>query len=149
MTVTANDAGRTYGASDPAFSDTITGFVLGQTLGDSGVSGVPSFTSSDTGASPVGTYAITAGLGGLIAQNYTFTFVNGTLSVTPATLTVTANDAGRTYGGSDPAFSDTITGFVLGQTLGDSGVSGAASLTSSDTAPARSAPTRSPPAWGA
>ena len=95
---------------------------------------VPSLTGSDTSASPVGTYTITAGLGRLIAQNYTFTFVNGTLSITPATLTVTAKDAGRTYGASDPAFSDTITGFVLGQTLGDSGVSGAASLTSNDTA---------------
>ena len=68
LTVTANPAGRTYGASDPAFSDTITGLVLGQTLGDSGVSGVASLTSSDTSASPVGTYAITAGLGGLIGR---------------------------------------------------------------------------------
>ena len=62
LTVTANDASRTYGWSDPAFSDAITGFVNGETLGDSGVTGAPSLTSSDTAASPVGTYAITAGL---------------------------------------------------------------------------------------
>ena len=134
LTVTANPASRTYGALDPAYSDTITGFVLSQTLGDSGVTGAPSLTSNDGTASPVGTYTITAALGSLAAQNYNFTFLNSTLSVTPATLTVTANPASRTYGALDPAYSDTITGFVLSQTLGDSGVTGAPSLTSNDTA---------------
>ena len=134
LTVTANPASRLYGSSDPAYSDTITGFVLSQTLGDSGVTGAPSLSSSDTAASSVGTYAITAALGTLAAQNYTFGFASGVLSVTPATLTVSANNAGRLYGSSDPAYSDTITGFVLSQTLGDSGVTGAPSLSSSDTA---------------
>ena len=119
---------------DPAYGDTITGFVLGQTLGNSGVSGAPSLSSNDAVASPVGEYTITAALGTLTAGNYNFTFANGVLSVTPATLTVTANPASRAYGASDPAYSDTITGFVLGQTLGNSGVSGAASLSSGDTA---------------
>ena len=88
----------------------------------------PSLSSSDTAASSVGTYAITAALGTLAAQNYTFGFASGVLSVTPATLTVSANNAGRLYGASDPAYSDTITGFVLGQTLGNSGVTGAEPL---------------------
>ena len=128
LTVTANPASRHYGASDPAYSDTITGFVLSQTLGDSGVTGAPSLSSGDTAASSVGTYAITAALGTLAAQNYTFGFASGVLSVTPATLTVSANNAGRLYGASDPAYSDTITGFVPSQTLGNSGVTGAEPL---------------------
>ena len=33
-------------------------------------------------------------------------------TISQATLTVTANPASRTYGASDPAYSDTITGFV-------------------------------------
>ena len=100
LRVTANPASRSYAASDPAYSDTITGFVLSQTLGDSGVTGAPSLISNDTAASPVGTYTITAGLGTLAAQNYTFSFANSALSVTPAALTVTANPASRTYGAS-------------------------------------------------
>ena len=101
--------------SDPAYSDTITGFVLGQTLGNSGVTGAPSLTSNDSTASPVGNYTITPALGTLAAQNYNFTFANGTLSVTPATLTVTANNASRVYGAADPTYTASYSGFVLGQ----------------------------------
>ena len=147
LTVSANNAGRLYGASDPAYSDTITGFVLSQTLGNSGVTGAPSLSSNDTAASSVGTYAITAALGTLAAQNYTFVFASGVLSVTPATLTVSANNAGRLYGASDPAYSDTITGFVLSQTLGNSGVTGRRASPATTRPPARWAPTRSPPPW--
>ena len=125
-------ASRTYGASDPAYTASYSGFVLSQTLGDSGVTGAPSLTSNDTAASPVGSYTITAALGTLAAANYTFSFANGTLSVTPATLTVTANPASRTYGASDPGYTASYSGFVLSQTLGDSGVTGAPSLTSND-----------------
>ena len=94
----------------------------------------------------MGTYAITAALGTLAFGGLTFGFASGVLSVTPATLTVSANNAGRLYGSSDPAYSDTITGFVLGQTLGDSGVTSAQSLSSSWTRPpARWAPTLKTP----
>ncbi len=121
---------RTYGSANPSFSDTITGFVNGQTLSTSGVTGAPSLTTlatptSDVSGSP---YVITAALGTLASGNYSFSFVNGNLVVTPATLTVTADDASRTYGSANPGFSDTITGFVNGQTLSTSGVTGAASL---------------------
>ena len=107
LTVSANNAGRLYGSSDPAYSDTITGFVLSQTLGNSGVTGAPSLSSGDTAASPVGTYAITAALGTLAAQNYTFGFASGVLSVTPATLTVSANTpAGSTARPTRPTATD-------------------------------------------
>ena len=106
--------------------------MLGQTSGDSGVSGAPILSSGDSSASPVGGYTITAALGTLAAQNYTFSFASGTLSVMPATLIVTANPASRTYGAADPTYTASYSGFVLGQALGDSGVSGAPILSSSD-----------------
>ena len=101
LTVTANDASRVYGAADPTYTASYSGFVLGQTSGDSGVSGAPILSSGDSSASPVGGYTITAALGTLAAQNYTFSFASGTLSVMPATLIVTANPASRTYGAAD------------------------------------------------
>ena len=60
LTVTAAGASRTYGAADPAFAANYSGFVNGQTLATSGVSGTPSLTCNDTAASTVGSYTITA-----------------------------------------------------------------------------------------
>jgi len=67
----------------------------------------------------------------LAADNYTFSFTDGTLTVNAATLTVTADDLGKTYGAGNPTLSATITGFVNGDT--SSVVSGAASLSTTAT----------------
>ena len=48
---------------------------------------------------------------------------------------MTANNASKNHGAANPVFTDTITGFVLGQNLGSSGVSGAAKLTTTAAAP--------------
>jgi hypothetical protein len=45
------------------------------------VSGAASLTTKATSTSPAGTYPIVAAQGTLAAANYTFTFVNGTLTV--------------------------------------------------------------------
>jgi RHS repeat-associated protein len=129
LTVTANNISRAYGAANPTFTDTITGFVNGDT--SSVVSGAPSLTTTATASSPVGSYTITAAAGTLAATNYSFTYVNGTLTVSQATLTVTANNTSRAYGTANPTFTDTITGFVNGDTT--SVVSGSASLTTTAT----------------
>jgi hypothetical protein len=42
--------------------------------------------------------------------NYSVTITNGTLTVTPAGLTVVANDASRAYGATNPVFTGTIIG---------------------------------------
>ena len=81
LTVTANNAARTYGKANPTFTDTIAGFVNGDS--PSVVSGSASLTTTATAASPAGKYVIVAGGGTLSAANYSFTFKNGTLTVTP------------------------------------------------------------------
>ena len=54
------------------------------------------FRSSATQFSPIGPYAITAGLGSLAATNYSFTFFNGTLTVlAPTTGFVTTDSDGN------------------------------------------------------
>ena len=57
-----------------------------------------------------------------------FSFVNGTLTVNAATLTVTATAASKTYGSANPSFSDSITGYVNSDP--STVVSGTASLDS-------------------
>jgi MBG domain (YGX type)/Bacterial Ig-like domain (group 3)/FG-GAP-like repeat len=83
LTVTANNASRVYGAANPAFTPTYSGFVNGDT--SAVLTGSPSLTTTATAASPVDSYTITAAAGSLSAANYSFAFVNGTLTITKAT----------------------------------------------------------------
>lgn len=89
LVVAANSTARTFGAPNPTFTATWTGFVGGQTFPSSGVTGTPAFSTNATLTSLPGTYAITPSLGSLSSSNYTFTFVAGTLTVVPDGTTVT------------------------------------------------------------
>ena len=64
-------------------------------------------------------YAITASAatgGSFSAGNYTISYVDGALGVSPAPLGIAANSATRLYGDANPAFSATYTGFQNGET---------------------------------
>lgn len=111
LTVTANDATRKYGAPNPAFGASYAGFANGETLANSGVSGAPALSTSATGSSPVGPYAISAAPGTLTATNYDFAFAPGTLAVTQATPVVTVTAAPNLeYNGSPKAATATAVG---------------------------------------
>ncbi|WP_373531313.1 beta strand repeat-containing protein [Vampirovibrio sp.] len=111
LTVTADNASRAYGASDPSFSASYSGFVLGQN--SSVLGGSLGFSTPATSASNVGNYDITPS--GFSSSNYDISYANGTLGVNPAALTVTADNASRLYGASNPSFNASYSGFVLGQ----------------------------------
>lgn len=136
LTVAADNKSRAYGAANPSFTASYSGFKNGETLATSGVMGTPSLTTAATPTSSVSgsPYTITAGLGTLGAGNYGFAFVNGQLTITGATLTVTADSKSREYGEANPPFTATITGFQNGETLATSGVTGSPSLTTTATA---------------
>jgi len=111
LMVNADFASRAYGGADPAFTATFSGFVLGEDT--SVLGGVLAFSMTADVTSPVGTYPLTPG--GLSAANYSITFVAGTLTVDPAELTVTADDATKVVGSANPTFTASFAGFVLGQ----------------------------------
>jgi hypothetical protein len=117
LLVTADNHTRAYGAPDPALTAIITGFVNGDTAGSS-LTGSPSLSTSATATSPVANYSITPAVGSLVASNYTFTFTNGTLAVTPASLLGTADSKARLYGQTNPAFTVTYSGFVNNENAG-------------------------------
>ena len=77
LTAMAHGASMTYGASVPALSGSVTGFVNGQTLSSDGGSAAWSTTASS--ASPVGSYAIsgTVTLGSPYSGDYTVTQASG------------------------------------------------------------------------
>ena len=106
LTVTANNKSKIYGASDPVLDYTVTGtFFNSDTY--SVITGVTLSTS--TGASATyGSHTITASGG--TAINYNITHVNGTLTVSKASLTVTANNKAKVYGETDPVLDYTPSG---------------------------------------
>jgi polygalacturonase/sugar lactone lactonase YvrE len=111
LTVTANSANMVAGAALPAFTYSITGFVNADT--SSVVGGSATETTTATSSSPAGTYPITFSTEALTAANYTFTYVNGTLSVTTApavSLTTTSAVTGSHSGGYKLTITVTNTG---------------------------------------
>ncbi len=111
LTITANDVSRVYGASNPTLTASYSGLVNGDT--SAVVSGLKLATKA-TSASNVGGYTITASGG--TASNYAISDVNGTLTVTRAPLTITANDVSRAYGAANPALTASYSGLVNGDT---------------------------------
>jgi len=112
LTVTADDQTRAYGATNPVFTVSYSGFVNGDGAGVLG--GAPDVSTLADTNSPVADspYAITAAVGSLSAANYSFTFAAGSLTVTNAMLTVTANDQSKVYGSPNPVLTASYSGFV-------------------------------------
>jgi hypothetical protein len=69
-----------------------------------------------TPSSPAGSYSIVPLATGANLANYNVVYVNGTLDVSLALLTVTPNNQSIVAGSALPTFSATITGFVNGDT---------------------------------
>ena len=112
LTITANDTNKIYGAALPVLTASYSGFVNGDTVASLDTPVSPSTTA--TASSGVGTYPITAS--GAADANYVITHVNGTLTITPAALTITANDTNKIYGAAVPALTASYNGFVNGDT---------------------------------
>jgi gliding motility-associated-like protein len=105
LTVTANSKTKVYLQANPTLDYTITGFVNGETI--SVVSGLADISTTADINSPASSYPITVSNGKLNAVNYTFTFVNSTLTVTPAAQTITFTAlANKTYGDAPFALND-------------------------------------------
>ncbi len=115
LTITANNASRIYGDSNPAFTATYSGLKKGDS--QNVVSGLQLATSAGN-TSNVGSYDITAANGQ--AQNYNITYVNGKLVITPATLTYVADPRERTVGQDNPGFTGSVTGFKNQDSLSNS-----------------------------
>jgi hypothetical protein len=97
LTITVNNQSQTYGAALPALTVTYTGLVNGDTPATfaTPANRGPTLTTVPAG-SHVGSYAITAA--GAVDPDYTITYVGGTLTISPATLDVTASVNTKTYG---------------------------------------------------
>jgi|GEM_PF-6501179 len=129
LTVTANNQSSVYGSPLPALTYSYSGLVNGDT--SSVFSGSLSTTATST--SSVGNYSITQG--NLSAgSNYIISFTAGTLTITPAVLTITANNQTMIYNSPVPTLTYAASGFVNGDTAA-SVLSGALATTATKTSP--------------
>ena len=124
LTVTANNTNRVYGVANPSFTASYSGFTNGET--SAVLSGNPSLTTTATISSNAGSYTITAAVGSLTAANYSFSFVNGTLTVTKTTPTFNFLSSANPSGYKDSltftanSFAADVTGTVQFTTNGAS-----------------------------
>jgi hypothetical protein len=96
LTVTATDQGKTYGTT-PSLGTTA--FTTAGLVNGDAVAGVTLTSTGAVATAGVGGYDIAASAAaGTGLGNYTIKYANGTLTVDPAALTVTAKDQGKTYG---------------------------------------------------
>jgi hypothetical protein len=114
LTVKADNKTMVLHSALPIFTATYTGFKFSDAFA-SAVTGSPSLTTPATSASPAGTYTIAAALGTLAANNYTFAFGNGTLTVLYATGGMCAGDVGHAI--RQPINVDGSSVFKIGSTV--------------------------------
>lgn len=121
LTVTVQDKTKVYGDANPTLTYTVTGFKFDETL-ESATDNNVTVETPATLESGAGEYAIQAS--GLTFpandqgnSNYYAVYVDGTLRITPALLTVTAQDKTKVYGAPNPKLTYTVTGWKLDDTL--------------------------------
>ena len=109
LVVTADNQMRAYGSTNPVLAGTLTGVAKGDDI-------AAFFTTTATKISDVidGGYTITPVLSDPDNRlgNYTVTINSGTLTITPAPLTVAVSDVSRSYGTPNPTFTGTVTGLL-------------------------------------
>ncbi|HEX7653023.1 MAG TPA: MBG domain-containing protein, partial [Verrucomicrobiae bacterium] len=110
LQVMVNAATRSYGNVNPVFTASYVGFANGETSTSGTISGAPWLTTAASNTSPPGNYVITNQAGTLASSCYDFTFLNGTLNITPAALVVSANNVTRAYGTTNPSLTGSISG---------------------------------------
>jgi hypothetical protein len=113
LTIAAVNTNKVYGAGLPIFTASYNGFVNSDD--PSKLQMGVALNTLATSASPVGNFTIFAT--GATDTNYAITLVNGNLAVTPAPLTITAQNTNKVYGATLPAFTATYFGFVNGDTF--------------------------------
>lgn len=105
VAITAQSYSRIYGEENPKFEYAVDGEILNGTI---------EITCAATLTSPIGTYPITITKG--TVTNYNDTYVNGTLTINKAPLTITAKSYTIRKGDPLPMFEATYSGFKNNET---------------------------------
>ena len=108
LIIKANNATRQYFCAEPIFSYTCSGFVNGDD--ESVFSTIPVVSTTANIKSNVGAYEIR--VSGDSCHNYSISYINGTLTITPRTLVAFVDNYERSYNEENPEFEIKYNGFV-------------------------------------
>ncbi|WP_349946879.1 doubled motif LPXTG anchor domain-containing protein [Lacrimispora sp. BS-2] len=108
--ITAKSETKKYGEPNPELTYTPEDFLNGDKPETLGIT--VNLKTEANAASKKGTYAITFDSPVTQTDNYNIAYVGGTLTVTKADVTVTANDIWKQYGKDMPELTYTAAGFV-------------------------------------
>ena len=113
LTAAAGDQAIIYGTSVPTTSISYTGFVTGENSSVLGT--VPTLHSAQTAIAGAGSYTGNYTLSGGLDTNYSFTYINGNLTVAKKNLNITADTQAVTYGTAPTPSAVTYSGFITGE----------------------------------
>ena len=115
VTVTADNQSRPYGDPNPTLTYQASGFIGSDDFSVDPICTTTADSTSSVGGSP---YAITCD-GGEASANYTIVYEPGNLTVTPWTLTITADNQSKVQGDPIPPLTYTVGGWIAGDDDGD------------------------------
>ena len=141
LTITAEqpDQGLRRGVAD-ADRVSYSGFVNGDTAAN--LTTQPTLATTATASSHVAGNPYTITASGAVDPDYSITYVTGTLTVTAASLTITANNQTKVYGAALPTLTASYTGFVNGDTSASLTTQPTLTTTATASSQCRAAPTR-------
>ncbi len=132
LAITADSKSMVYGGSFPVLTASYGGFVNGDS--STSLTTAPTLNTTAAASSHVGSYPITAS--GAVDADYSISYVSGILTVTPAALTITANNQTMSVGGPLPVLTVSYSGFVPGDTPASLTTPPAVNTTATATSPA-------------
>ncbi len=119
LTITASSATVTYGDPAPAITPGYSGFQPGDNPGNS-LSTLPTCSTAYVQYSGVAGSPYTTSCSGAVSSKYAIAYVNGTVTVGKAPLTITASSATVTYGDPAPTVTPSYSGFLDSDNAGNS-----------------------------
>lgn len=110
LTVTVLDSTRQYGRPEPEFKSVVEGWPGPEDL-------AVTYSTDATIRSSVGEYAVWPVVSDSVSQNFAVIKLPGTLTITPAPLTIIANDTTRAVKEDDPYFTARMVGLLNGDSF--------------------------------
>ena len=142
LTITADNQSKVYGAELPTLTASYSGFVNGDTPANLDTGATLSTTA--TASSDTGIYSII--VSGAVDRDYAISFVDGTMTVTAASLTITADNQTKVYGAALPTLTAVVLGLCQRRYRGQSGHPPTLTRRRPPAAMSRATPTPSRPA---
>lgn len=143
LTITASNVSKSYGDTPVLSAFSTSALANGETVGSVTETSPGTAATASVASSPYVITPSSATGGTFTPTNYTINYVNGVLTVTPAPLLVTANDATKVYGQTAtlPTSAFTSVGLKNGETISSVTETSPGTVASANTGPYAITPT--------